>query len=135
MQELYRIRFRFEYGSAPFWNGDDHTEKRFGIFIDPESLPLSEETIAEAHRLSAWHDTSLNWDYPPYPGPWRQAECEMFNALVRKLFQTAQAELGSGFVLINEYREHSEDPDLDVYLADPSAFQRRRDSFSFRRSK
>jgi hypothetical protein len=70
-----------------------------------------------------WHRASLNWDYPPDPGPWRQPECDRFNAAAAKLLTDIRVELGPTFEVINRQDKMVEDPDLDAYLADPKGFR------------
>lgn len=121
---LYRIRFFFDWGCTLFWSGNSEARERFGYAIEPEALPLSCATIEEAYRLSAWHDRSVDQHHPMNPGPWRQEECDRFNAAVRELFERAHAELGEDFELVTEQREYHEDPDLDEYLENPNSFPR-----------
>jgi hypothetical protein len=75
--------------------------------------------------LAEWHDTSLNWDYPPDPGPWRQQECDRFNTAVAELLADIRRELGPTFRVIVRQQPCVEDPDLDAYLADPKGFRRK----------
>jgi hypothetical protein len=104
---------------------DERTKERFGSPIEPEYLPLSPETIARVYELIEWHDQSLNWEYPPDPGPWRQDECDRFNSAARELLEICRRELGENFELINAHKNISEDPDLDAYLQNPKEFKRR----------
>ena len=124
-EEKYKIRFFFDYLSSCFWSGNKRTKERFGYPIEPRKLPLSAETIARAEELSRWFNDSLNWDYPPDPGPWRQEECDRFNRAVQQLFEAAGRELGEAFELHNEQGELMEDPELDEYLKNPKAFKRK----------
>lgn len=122
----YKIRFFCEYGGPCFWSANNAARARFGYSIDPEGLPLSLETISRTHELMRWFQDSLNWDYPPDPGPWRQEECDRFNDAARKLFDQVQMELGEEFTLSYEQREQMEDPDLDEYLRNPKGFKRKK---------
>jgi hypothetical protein len=122
--QKYSIHFFFDYGTACFWAGNDRTREHFGIYIPPEKLPLSSETIAIVHSLAELFYTSLNQEYPLDPSPWRQAQCDYFNQVVDALFQTAKTELGDEFELVDEFCKLKEDPDLDIYLKDPNHFKR-----------
>jgi hypothetical protein len=115
----YRIRFFFDWHCTPFWSGNEEAKERFDYAIQPEKLPLLPETIEKSYELASWHDKSLNWDYPPDPGPWRQEECERFNAAANQLIETVRAELGEAFELVNECRPLNEDPGLEEYLRNP----------------
>jgi hypothetical protein len=66
----------------------------------------------------------LNWDGPSDPDPWRQEECDRFNAAVNQLFEAVRTELGEEFELVNEQCELHEDPDVDAYLKNPQEFRR-----------
>ncbi|MFI5587611.1 hypothetical protein ACIA5G_21350 [Amycolatopsis sp. NPDC051758] len=92
--------------------------------MDLEELPISAELRAELDRLAVEYDESLNWDYPPDPGPWREARCLRFNTDVRAALARLRAELGPEREIEDGFDELHEDPDLDRYLADPKGFKR-----------
>jgi hypothetical protein len=120
------LRFWFEWrADTAFWPANDAAYERFGVGpIAPEQLPLTPETRRRVHACSEWHDQSLNWDYPPDPGPWREEECVRFNAAARALHAAAARELGAPYELVFAEPEAHEDPDLDAYLRDPRGFRR-----------
>jgi hypothetical protein len=88
-------------------------------------LPLSSGIIARINELQKWFDRSLNWDYPPDPGPWRQDECDRFNRAARALYDAIVRELGSGFAISYQQDPLNEDPDLDIYMQDKWVYRRR----------
>jgi len=122
----YKLNFWFEWlADTCFQAADVVTSEKFGIgMIAPERLPLKQETITQVKLLSQWHDTSLNWDYPPNPGLWRQEECNRFNAAAKQLFDTITVELGETFEIAYSQIDLVEDPELDKYLNDPQNFKR-----------
>jgi hypothetical protein len=61
--------------------------------VDLAALPISDALRGELQRLGAWFDTSLNWSYPPDPGPWRQDECERFTRAALDAIRRLRAEL------------------------------------------
>lgn len=125
MAAEYRLRFAFEAGSGVcLWSADGRTWEAFGYPVPPAALPLPPETVAEASRPVAWHDRSLNWDYPPDPGPWRRAECDRFHTAAGALLERLRRELGPGFEVLERFVALREDPDLDTYRADPAGFRR-----------
>jgi hypothetical protein len=77
--------------------------------------------------LAAEFSTSLNWESPADPGPWRERQCRRFNQAVHRALGRVRAELGAAWEIRDEFREHREDPDLDRYLADPTGFRRTED--------
>ncbi len=89
---------------------------------DLDELPLSADLSATLDSLAEQYDESFNWDYPPDPGPWREARCLRFNADVRAALARLRAELAHD--VENGFTELHEDPDLDRYLADPKGFRR-----------
>jgi len=116
-----------EWGGPCLWADNDPASDAFGIgSIDLRKLPLSEATVQLAKQTIAWHDQALNWDYPPDPGPWRQAECDRFNQASRQLFDRIYQELGPMYEVCYQQPDLVEDPDLDVYLRDPGNFRRDR---------
>lgn len=128
---IYELRFSFEWGGGCLWPGNDAAIRdfEFGPYddgVDDCELLLSPEVLERCLKLGEWHDTSLNWDYPPDPGPWRQEECDRFNAAAAELLADIRRELGADYQVIDCQRLCSEDPDLDAYLADPKGFRRSR---------
>ena len=120
-----RARFFFDWGSGLcLWAVNDATRGRYGYPIDHHDLGLPADLVDEIDRLEAWRNTALNWNYPPDPGPWRESECEAFNAAVVATFDELQEALGPQWELIYENDELYEDLDLDRYLADPAGFRR-----------
>lgn len=124
----YRLRFWIERGPpACLWADNEAACEDLGAgvsYIDLARLPLSADTIPSLEQLCRWYQESLNWDYPPDPGPWRQAECDRFNAAALALVPIVAAELGDDFEVINAQEPVIEDPDLDAYLRDPKGFRR-----------
>jgi hypothetical protein len=123
----YVLRFFFEWHGGCLWPGNEAAYRNFELGpldLEPTRLPLSAQTVQRCAEMAAWHDTSLNWDYPPHPGPWRQSECDQFNAAVRVLLIDIKQELGPDFEIVSQQGELNEDPDLDRYLADPNRFRR-----------
>ncbi len=125
----YVIRFFCEWGAGCLWPGSDAAYRDFGLgpydVLDPCPFPLSAEVLVRCRELGEWHDTSLNWDYPPDLGPWRQPECDRFNATVAELLSALRGELGPEFEVVDKQSQLAEDPDLDAYLADPKGFRRK----------
>jgi hypothetical protein len=123
----YVLRFWFEWlTGTTFWPANDAAREYFGIGpIAPERLPLTPETRQGVRACAEWHDTSLNWDYPPDPGPWREEECARFNAEVKALYAAVVRELAEPYEVVFAAAEVHEDPDLDEYLRDTRGFRRR----------
>ncbi len=127
-QPKYVLRFEFEWKvDEVLWPGNDAARQDFndvGPLAEEELTQLSVETWQQIRALTKWHDMSLNWNYPPDPGPWRQEECDRFNQTAEALLERIRSELGSDFEVINLHKPMQEDPDLDAYLADPKGFRR-----------
>ncbi len=110
-------RFFFDYrAGSPVWTSEGPEPL--------DELPISQALRDELARLASWFDTSLNWDYPPDPTPWREPECQAFNQAAEAALSRLRAELGPSWRISNEHWELHEDPDLDRYLADPKGFRR-----------
>ncbi|WP_328618329.1 hypothetical protein OHS18_21935 [Amycolatopsis sp. NBC_00355] len=109
------MRFFFDAGSGAVLWADVGP-------ADLDRLPISAGLRADLDSLVEQYDESLNWDYPPDPGPWREARCRRFNADVRAALARLRRELGED--VEDGFTELNEDPDLDRYLADPKGFKR-----------
>ena len=78
-------RFFFEAGSGgALWPAGTQNQEAWGYPVRLKEFPIGAALRNELTQLVEWYDTSLNWDYPPDPGPWREPECEAFNAAVRR---------------------------------------------------
>ena len=109
------MRFFFDAGSGVvLWAGHGPANL--------DELPISPRLRTELDSLAAQYDESLNWNYPPHPGPWREARCARFNADARAALARLREELGQA--VEDRFRELHEDPDLDRYSADPGSFER-----------
>ncbi|MFJ8581343.1 hypothetical protein [Micromonospora sp. NPDC093277] len=118
-------RFFFDAGSGGLlWPTGQQDQDAWEYPVRLEALPISAALRDELTRLVKWYDGSLNWDYPPDPGPWREPECRAFNTAVRRALDQLRAELGERWVIADGFHEVHEDPDLDRYLADPVSFRR-----------
>lgn len=93
-----------------------------GLRHEHRALPISSSLRDELAQLVERYDASLNWDYPPDPGPWREPEWRAFNTAVRRVLDQLRAELQ--WVIADHFEEVHEDLNLDRYLADPVSFQR-----------
>jgi hypothetical protein len=100
MPPRYTVRLMFEWRGGSLWCGNDAALHAFGVGDIEDLLPLSAETRRRLEELSVWHDTSLNWEYPPDPGPWTPEEQERFDRAAREMLQTLRAELGSDFEVV-----------------------------------
>lgn len=102
MTERFRIRLMFEWGGGALWCGNEATLAKFSAGPIEEKLPLRATTIERLGHMTRWHDTALNWDYPPDPGPWEAVEYKKFDDAAEALLAVIQEELGIGFEVIYE---------------------------------
>jgi hypothetical protein len=120
-----RARFFFDAGSGGvLWMVADRDKQRYGQPVDLAGLPIVPALKDELARLVEWYDGSLNWEYPPDPGPWREPECERFNQAAHRALRRLRDELGPGWDIADEFQDVHEDSDLDRYLTDPRSFRR-----------
>jgi hypothetical protein len=118
-------RFFFDYGSGTLlWMTGTEDRETWEYDVDLGRLPISHALRDELLSLVEQYDTSLNWDYPPDPGPWREPRCLRFNDAAHRTLGLLRQELGPVWRIADEFRELHEDPDLDRYLADPKGFVR-----------
>jgi hypothetical protein len=96
----YVIKLMFEWGGGSLWCGNDAARDRFDVGDIEDRLPLSDETRRRLEELSVLHDQSLNWDYPPDPGPWTEEEHARFERAAEELRAVIQSELGPEFEVV-----------------------------------
>ena len=92
----------FEWGGGCLWCGDDVTLERFDVGPIESRLPLSQSTRRTLEQISAWHDRSLNWNYPPDPVPWRPEESARFDSGAEGILEVIRRELGPDFQIVYE---------------------------------
>jgi hypothetical protein len=102
MGAKYLSRLMFEWGGGCLWCGNDAALDRFDVGPIEDQVPLSPETRWQLNALSTWHDQSLNWHYPPDPGPWSADEYERFELAATQVLATIRAELGPDFEVVYE---------------------------------
>lgn len=98
-------RFFFDAGSGTLLWAAPEDQAEWGYPVDLDRLPVGPELRAALVELVDRYDTSLNWDYPPDPGPWSDAENERFNADVRRVLARLRAELGTAWKIVDEFIE------------------------------
>jgi hypothetical protein len=98
--ERYVIRLLFEWGGGCLWCGNEAARRTFGVGPVEDRLPLTPNTRCELQRLSAWHDGALDWNHPPHPGPWSDAEHQRFEKAASEVLAVIRAELGSDFEVV-----------------------------------
>ncbi|WP_051366986.1 hypothetical protein [Hamadaea tsunoensis] len=94
---MIEARFFFDAGSGCLLWGEDGP-------WETGDLPVSEDLRRAVDTLVARFDTSLNWDYPPDPGPWSRAECARFNADARALLERLRVELGPEWMVEDRFK-------------------------------
>jgi hypothetical protein len=118
-------RFFFDAGSGTvLWAASPEDRQRWGHAVDLRQLPVSRALQNDLMSLIAQYDASLNWDYPPDPGPWREPRCRRFNHAVHQAIEHLRGELGPAWQIHDAFDELHEDPDLDRYLTDRAGFTR-----------
>jgi len=100
----YQLRYFYDWSCLSLWSGNDAARDAFGYDIDIADLPLNADTATRVREICVWHDTALNQDYPPDPGPWDADECDRFNAAAKKLLADLRSELGTEFEIIDEFK-------------------------------
>jgi hypothetical protein len=94
MTSRFRVHLMFEWGGGCLWCANDAAHEAFGMGPIEDRLPISDQSKRRLLELVAWHDTALNWDYPPDPGPWSEKEHASFEAAAHEILKQLQSELG-----------------------------------------
>jgi hypothetical protein len=94
----YHLRNFFDLGaSICLWSSNDAARQKFGYPVDASDSALPENTQRRLVYLAARYDRSLDWNYPPDPSPWDEAERQRFNAEAQKWLATLREQLGPDF--------------------------------------
>ena len=100
MGPRYVIRLMFEWGGGCLWCGNEAALERFDVGPIEDRLPLTPGTRRRLEELTAWHDKSLDWAYPPDPSPWTATERERFEEAASEVLSAVRAELGPEFEVV-----------------------------------
>lgn len=87
----------FEWGGGTIWCEDDVTREKYGVGAIEEKLFLSKEIVEKLENLTKLHDTALNWEYPPDPGPWSKEQYQSFEGKALKILEELKHELGGKY--------------------------------------
>lgn len=102
MASKHVVRLMFEWGGGCLWCGNDEARASFGVGPLEDRLSLSDSLRQRLLEMTKWHEGSLNWDYPPDPGPWSPEEYIRFEKAATEVLAVVQEELGSEFEVIYE---------------------------------
>ena len=94
---MYKLKLIFEWGGGTIWCENAQTRDKFDFGPVEEILNLSKETLDNLGKLTALHDEALNWEYPPDPSPWSQAQFKAFDIEALNILGIVKNELGSEF--------------------------------------
>ncbi len=101
--QKYRFRFFLDPGSGTcLWSADDHTKAEYDYPVDHRRLHLPENTFRALQHLIAWFDTSVDWEYPPNPGPWTPEEADRFSAYKASILALVRTQLGTDYEIVDE---------------------------------
>src|SRR5689334_3984075 len=108
-QKTRTLKLMADYGAWPLWDSEAPEYN-----IDPNTLPLSEET---KRRLIAWadaYDATLNQEYPPDSAfPSEEAE-RAFRREGSLLMRQLQSELGPDYKIVGVTRQLAPDVPNDA---------------------
>jgi hypothetical protein len=94
------LKLMFDWGGGCLWCVDAAGRERLGVGNVEDVLPLRDETRTRLDELTAWHDESLDWAYPPDPGPWTEEESARFEAAAEEMLIRLRAELGDAYEIV-----------------------------------
>lgn len=97
MSDKFSLKLMFEWGGGCIWCGNALAIERFDVGPIEDKLPLSDLVKKRLDELTTWHDQSLNWEYPPDPGPWSHHEKDRFEKAALEILDSIRAELGDSF--------------------------------------
>lgn len=96
-----RIQLLFDPSSPFFQPINELGRLRHGYWIAPEKLSMSSGVREALGALLSRYNESLNFDYPPTPGPWGCNEWTAFGVEVDRVLNMVQAEIEPDFEIVN----------------------------------
>lgn len=99
---MYELRFWFEHGGICLWGMNSAAREKYGYAIESSLLPISNDLLNELNTLEEIYATYLDWDYPPNPSPWTEAEKREFIERANSVHEKLCKELGKDYFVKNE---------------------------------
>jgi hypothetical protein len=93
----FQLTLMFEWGGGSLWCLNDAASKRFDVGPVEDRVGLTPQIKGRLHQLTEWHDTALNWEYPPDPGPWTKQEYDAFDVAALNVLGEIKSCLGPEF--------------------------------------
>lgn len=98
-----KLKLFFEWRGGVLWCANDLAFKLFDCGPVEDRLPLSDGIKKRMAEMTIWHDTALDWNYPPDPSPWPEEEFIKFHKAVEEILSDIKQELGPGYEIINRH--------------------------------
>lgn len=98
----YQLRLLFDWHAGGLWSGNDASYAKFDHGLIDDQLNLPDYLQGKIYAMTAWHDTALDWSYPPDPSPWAKETFEAFDREAEILLKELQEHLGPEFDLTYE---------------------------------
>ena len=129
----HHLRYFFDpRAGICLWSSNDAARQTFDYPFDARDLSLPETTQRRLLFFAAWYDTSIDWNYPPDPSPWDEAERQRFNTEVQRRLATLRVQLGPDF----EIEDQSKTAKLaDIRARTPGRARRGIHPLDFKKSR
>ena len=106
----YHLILVFEWGGGCLWCLNEAARQKFDVGPVETKVGLTTAIRNQMQKLTEWHDSALNWDYPPDPGPWQRAEYEAFDIAALETLQEVEMCLGPKYRIFYDKLGYFEEP-------------------------
>ena len=99
----------FEWGGGCLWGLNKAVFEQYDVGPVEDRVGLTQEILEQLEKLSEWHNSALNWEYPPDPGPWQKEEYDAFDIAALSILQEIKVCLGPKFRVFYDKLGYFED--------------------------
>ena len=98
--EKYEIKLWFEHGGECLWASNEKARQKFFCAINPDDLPISEQTKLLLLQMNADYRTAYDWSDFSKGCIWSNEQIDAFKQQAIMLRDELQRELGSNYSVI-----------------------------------
>lgn len=99
---LYKLRFFCDYGGGCIWSDNDKAINEFGVLVNSDILPISDNLKEEIKELEKDFQTSIDWNDPSSPLIWSALQKQEFLEKESAVYDKLCGELGNDFEIRKE---------------------------------
>ncbi|MDE5985238.1 MAG: hypothetical protein K2H13_08300 [Eubacterium sp.] len=99
---LYKLRFFCDYGGGCIWSDNDKAVNEFGVMVNSDTLPISDNLKEKIKELENAFQESIDWNDPSSSLIWNDIQKQDFAERESEIYHKLSSELGENFEIRKE---------------------------------